>query len=244
MIRIDLGKANRKQGEAVRKVAAQLKLEQPYNELLAKFDNDFGRLAIFVVSLAIAVLPILLVGEYERVIRKNFARKMIAADTQIAAIDQEIEGFATFKQELDSYENQKVQVTQRIKVITNLLLQRGTPVNTLDSVGQSLPERVWLESMLYEANSKSSERIIVTGKALSNEDISDFVDRLSQSSYLRNIRITTVDTANVGGLDLKTFGVDMDASPVGTPDTSGAPAAGAEASATDPGRALGSENLE
>lgn len=214
MIRIDLGKKGKNQGEAVRKVAAQLKLEQPYTELLAKFDNDFSRLALFVISLAVAALPYFLEGEYERVIRRNYARKVASINTEIEAVDREIESLKPFKLELDSYETQKGQVSQRLSVIQSLLNQRGTPVVALDAVGQALPERVWLDSISFDATNPSVEKVMFQGKSFSSEDISDFADRLGQSSYLKNIRIVSVDSASASGLDVRSFSMELEA--VGT----------------------------
>jgi Tfp pilus assembly protein PilN len=211
MIRIDLGRKGQKQGEVVRKVVAQLKLEQPYAELLAKFDNDFSRLALFVISLAVAALPYFLEGEYERVIRRNYARKIASISSEIAAVDRGIESLKPFKLELDSYETQKGQVSQRLSVIQELLRQRGTPVVALDAVGQALPDRVWLESVSFDATNPAAEKISFQGRSFSSEDISDLADRLGQSSYLRNIRIVSVDSASANGLEVRAFSIELNA---------------------------------
>ncbi len=211
MIRIDLGRKGKSQGEAVRKVAAQLKLEQPYAELLARFDNDFSRLALFVISLAVAALPYFLEGEYERVIRRNYSRKISSISTEIESVEKEIESLKPFKLELDSYETQKGQVSQRLSVIQELLAQRGTPVVALDAVGQALPERVWLDSISFDATNPVMEKISLQGRSFSSDDISDLADRLAQSSYLKNIRIVSVESASASGLDIRSFIMELDA---------------------------------
>jgi len=211
MIRIDLGKASRKQGEAIRKVATQLKLQQPYDELLSKFDNDVSRMVAFLVSIAVAILPYLFVTEYSRVVTKNFEAKMRNVDKEIAAVEVEIQGLLPFKKELESYEAQRAQVNQRLSVIQSLIDTRGTPVTTLDAIGQALPEGVWLENVSFESGGAQG-KIIVAGKAISNEDISDFVDRLSQSAYLKGVRITSVEAATFNGFEIKNFGIDLEAS--------------------------------
>jgi Tfp pilus assembly protein PilN len=211
MIRIDLGKASRKQGEKLRRIANQLKLQQPYEELLAKFDGDVKRLVTFFVAIALAILPYLVVGEYQRVVTRNFERKMQEADKEIAVVESEIQTLLPFKQELESYEAQKAQVTQRLTIIQSLLDRRALPVSTLDAVGQALPEAVWLETMAFEGSDKAGEKMVLNGKSLSNEDISDFADRLAQSSRLKNVRINSVEATQVRGQDIKSFQIDLEA---------------------------------
>lgn len=209
MIRIDLGKSDRKQGQGLRKLAVQLKLEQPYDQLLKRFDNDFSRMVAFLVAVAVSVLPYLLVGEYERVVTQGYERKITAMDKELTVVNAEIEGLQPFKRELDSYETQKAQVNQRLAVIHQLVEARGTPVTTLDAVSQSLPETAWLDTVTFEST-KSLEKIVLSGRSLTNEDISDFMDRLTQSSYLKNVKLNSVDSATVGQKEVRAFSIDLD----------------------------------
>lgn len=212
MIRIDLGRDSKKQGERIRKVATQLKLQQPYEELLAKFDGDVGRLVAFFLSIAVAILPYLFIGEYERVITRSYEKKIRAVEKEIAIVETEVTSLQPYKQELESYESQKNQVSQRLSVIRQLIDSRGTPVISMDAVTQAMPEGVWLESVNFDASDKM-EKITVAGKALSNEDISDFVDRLAQSSYLKNVRINVVESALASSTEVRTFTLDLEATP-------------------------------
>lgn len=213
MIRIDLGKDSKKQGEAIRKVATQLKLQQPYDELLAKFDNDINRLIAFVVAIALAIIPYLFVGEYQRVVKRNYEAKIKGIDKELAVVETEIQSLMPYKAELDSYESQKAQVSQRLGVIRQLLDSRGTPVVTFDAIGQALPEGVWLESVSFDAPEKATEKISLQGRALSNEDISDFADRLAQSTYLKNVKILSVESGVHHSLEVRLFSIDLEASP-------------------------------
>ncbi len=212
MIRIDLGRDSKKQGEKIRKVAARLKLQQPFEDLLAKFDGDVGRLITFFISLAVAILPYLFVGEYERVVVHSYEKKIRGIEKEIAVVATEIQSLQPYKLELESYETQKAQVNQRLAVIRQLIDSRGTPVISMDAVTQSLPEGVWLETIGFDAHA-GTEKITLAGKALSNEDISDFVDRLSQSSHLRNVRINVVESAVSAKTDVRSFTIDLEAMP-------------------------------
>jgi Tfp pilus assembly protein PilN len=210
MIRIDLGKGTRKQGEGMRKVASHLKLRQPYEELLSKFDNDASRLIAFLAALGIAVLPYLFVGEYKRVVTHGYERKIAALDKELAVIESEIQSLMPFKQELDSYETQKRQVSQRLEVIRRLIDGRATPVAALDAVSQALPESCWLDSVTFDGSDKATEKLNLAGKSISNEDISDYIDRLSQSSYLRAVRLNSVEPGQAGGQDVRIYSIDLE----------------------------------
>jgi Tfp pilus assembly protein PilN len=211
VIRIDLGKGSRKQGEGMRKVASQLKLQQPYEELLAKFDNDASRLVAFFAAIGVAVLPYLFMGEYKRVVTNGYERKIVALDKELAVIGNEIQSLTPFKQELESYETQKRQVSQRLEVIHRLIDGRGTPVATLDAVGQTMPDGCWLEAIVYEGIDKVAEKVNLAGRAMSNEEISDFIDRLSQSSYLKSVKLNSVEAGQSSGQDVRVFSIDLEA---------------------------------
>lgn len=210
MIRIDLGRGEKKKGEGMRQVAAKLKLEQPYQELLGRFDNDVTRLGVFFVAMAVAFFPQLIVSEYKRVVTAGFNAKGAAIDKELKIIENEIQTLVPFKKELESYDAQKAEVNRRLTVIRGIVDTRNTPVLTLDAIGQSLPEGVWLDSVNYESAGEQ-ERLTLEGKALTNEDVSDFVDRLGQSSYLRNVRIAKVDPVAFGTREVRAFSVLLEA---------------------------------
>ncbi len=211
MIRIDLGKGSQKQGEKLRRFAAHLKLQQPYDELLQKFDNDVSRMVGFLAALGLAILPTLIVNEYERVVTNRFSRKIAYIDKEIAINQAEIATLTPFKQELESYENQKAQVTKKLGIIRSLLSSRSTPVRALDVISQSLPEGVWLENMGYERTDKTVEKVTLSGSSLTNEDISDYLDRLAQSAHLANVRLKQVEASQANGQDARSFQIELDA---------------------------------
>ncbi|MBY0370774.1 PilN domain-containing protein [bacterium] len=219
MIRIDLGRGEKKQGDNLRKAAAKLKLQQPYEELLAKFDNDASRLAVFFVAVAVAFLPQLLVSEYGRVVTRGYEAKTIALEKELRVVESESESLLPFKKELESYDTQKAQVNQRLSVIRTIIDTRNTPVLTLDAVSQALPEGTWIDSVSYESAAEG-EKLSIEGKALTNEDVSDFVDRLAQSSYLKNVRIGKVDPVVQSNREVRAFTLSLEAS---NPDAPGVP---------------------
>ena len=191
MIRIDLGKEEliREESKPVHPLIEKLGLFKKKEPKNSKPKDVLGMVILLSAS-AFACLPYLFVQQYrDYYISQNAAagKETIQA---IEALKQDIGRFSAFQKDLESFDQQKKVAGERLKTIRELLQARGTPVAVLDAIGQSLPTRAWLTSL--EVGTNPSPTVSLQGSAYTNEDVSEFAEKLSESIYLSNVQLEEV----------------------------------------------------
>src|SRR5207245_8144613 len=91
---------------------------------------------------------------------------------------KEVESLKKKVQEVEDYEKNKQLLEDKNRIIEQLRKNQGGPVRLLDYLSQSLdPLKVWL------TNVEGDKEVILSGKALTNDDIVEFIRNLQQSVY-------------------------------------------------------------
>ncbi len=116
-----------------------------------------------------------------------------------ASLDQEIEAKQEEKQEkerqlaqlkeqakqVQDFEQKKKLLEDKNRIIDQLEASRMGPVKVLDNVSQSVePLKVWLTKL-----GVSSDTVQVEGKALTNDDVVEFVNNLRRTDYFSGINL-------------------------------------------------------
>lgn len=117
----------------------------------------------------------------------------IAQHTQMkAAKTKELDDVKKKVQEVEEFEKKKRLLEDKNRIIEQLRKKQGGPVRLLDYLSQSLdPLKVWLTSVEGDA------QVTVVGKALTNDDIVEFIKNLQQSNYFSSVTLQE----SVQGLD-------------------------------------------
>jgi Tfp pilus assembly protein PilN len=222
VIRIDLGKEDgKKRGGSLLGGS----LGAAFSKLKGKGGGDFvggsglglGKIKSFVGNLsgvsmllvvaALSAMPHVVFERYKSYLVDEHQTRVAAIDQKIQQVGSEIEKMMPYKRELESYEAQKKLVRDRITAIQELLAQRAAPVAVLDAIGQSLPQRTWLTDMDLKITD-SGATLLLEGRSYSNEDISDYVDRLAESSVLESVDLEAVGQERgdgQGAAEVKSF---------------------------------------
>lgn len=99
-------------------------------------------------------------------------------EKQVAQLKEQV------KQVLD-FEQKKKLLEEKNRVIDQLEQSRVGPVKVLDHVSQSLePLKVWLTRL-----GLSADTVELEGKALTNDDVVDFVNNLRRTDYFAGINL-------------------------------------------------------
>lgn len=97
---------------------------------------------------------------------------------------KELEVLKKKVQEVEDYEKKKRLLEDKNRIIEQLRKNQGGPVRLLDYLSQSLdPLKVWLTSVEGDA------QVTVAGKALSNDDIVEFIRNLQQSNLFSSVTL-------------------------------------------------------
>ncbi|MBI3265391.1 MAG: PilN domain-containing protein [Acidobacteria bacterium] len=130
---------------------------------------------------------------------------------EVTAAEQETVRLRTLIGQVQQFERQKAQLTQRVNLIEQLRHGQSGPVHLLDEVSRSLPEMLWLTAMTQQAN-----EVIVEGRSAVPTSVSDFVANLESSPYFKKpveIVGSQVETAQPGQPELIKFTIKAQFSP-------------------------------
>ncbi len=107
-------------------------------------------------------------------------------------------------EEVDGYEKKKRLLEDKIRVIEQLRKNQGGPVRLLDYLSQGLdPVKVWLTSVEGET------QVLVAGKALTNDDIVEFIKNLQQSNYFLSVTLQESVQGLEDGVTVYLFKISM-----------------------------------
>lgn len=129
----------------------------------------------------------------------------VTQQTQIkTAKTKELDDLKKKVLEVEDYEKKKRLLEDKNRIIEELRKKQSGPVRLLDYLSQAVdPLKVWLVKVEGDA------QITVTGKALSNDDIVQFVLNLQQSNLFSSVALQESVKEQDGNLWLYSFKLTM-----------------------------------
>jgi type IV pilus assembly protein PilN len=174
----------------------------------------------------------------------SLTQQAVRIEEEIAAATSEQARMRTLLAELAQFEARRGTLQQRVQLIEQLRGGQSVPVQLLDHVSRSLPDMLWLTSLVQEGDTMTVE-----GRSTTLFALSDFVGNLGNSSLLQKpieIVNSVVEPAPAiqgkpapGGQELIRFTVKAQmakapakpAKPAGTPGAPASPSAAPAAAA-------------
>jgi type IV pilus assembly protein PilN len=115
-------------------------------------------------------------------------RESVKLDADIAAAQQETTRLHTIIQQVQSFEQRKAQLQQRVVLIEQLRKGQTGPVHMLDQISRALPPMLWLT----ELKQTPDGAVLIDGRCTALTGLSDFVGNLEASGYFkRSIEIVS-----------------------------------------------------
>ena len=100
-------------------------------------------------------------------------------DREIVAGNAEATRLRGLLMEVQQFEGRKAQLTQRVQLIEQLRGGQSVPVQLLDHVSRSLPDMLWLTSMV-----QNGPELTIQGRSTTLIALSDFVSNLGTNPLL------------------------------------------------------------
>ncbi len=117
---------------------------------------------------------------------------------QVAALKEKVK-------QVEDFERKKKLLEDKNRVIEQLEKSRAGPVRVLDYVSRSLePLKLWLVRLSIKGNN-----VEVEGRALTNDDVVEFVNNLRQTDYFSSIQLRESRAATEGKVNLYQFKMDL-----------------------------------
>ena len=150
-------------------------------------------LALFLVLLVIAL--IVAAGIYS-----NNVREIAHLKTDLVKTKQSIASMEKFYKEYLALETQKKEMSTRISLIEKIKEGRALAARILYDLPLLVKESVWIKRF-----KKDEDRFDLEGRALENESVSDFVEKLAKIPYAKNVELKSVEDVTEEGLVVKKF---------------------------------------
>lgn len=124
------------------------------------------------------------------------------ARAQNRILQQGIDKTRQIVAEVDEQERISQDLNTKLRVIKRLKANRVGPVHMLDELSQATPEKLQLVAV-----EETNKKVSVTGVAVTNEVISDFLGNLEKSDYFNEVYLNAIDQTESGGVKLKEFSI-------------------------------------
>jgi type IV pilus assembly protein PilN len=165
-----------------------------------------------------------------------------SVEAQNEALRREITEKQAILDEVEAMEKLRAELEKKLAVIAVLESSKSGPVMMLDQLSQATPEKLQILTLDEKAGVVS-----LTGIAVSNEVISQFLSNLEKSPRFTDIYLNAIDQVEESGVKLKNFSITArltsgkvavvateGAGGPGTPAAAGAPAPGDPAAPPPP----------
>ncbi len=122
-------------------------------------------------------------------------------ESQITQLKAEKKKYAPILKEMQRLEKAKKDLENKISIIKKLKQDSATTVHILDEVANKVDsKRMWLKSLKQQGSSLS-----LTGVALDNRTVAQFMDALKVSPYINGVNLSNASLTTVSGRNLKSF---------------------------------------
>ena len=131
-----------------------------------------------------------------------FEGQIADREQKITGADAEIKRLEKIIGEVKELDEQKKRLLSQLAVIDKLEKGKRGPVRVLDELSNAMPKRVWLVNFRESAGSLS-----MTGAAIDNADISEFMRTLQKSPYFTDVQLKFTQASDRGGVSIYNFEV-------------------------------------
>jgi type IV pilus assembly protein PilN len=119
-----------------------------------------------------------------------------------ADLQEEIRRVEEIAKDVQKAEELKAELQRKLGVIKQLKASKSGPVHMMDELSLATPEKLQLQQL-----DERSQRLQLTGVAVSNEVISQFLTNLEQSEYFDDVFLNAIDQVDEEGVKLKNFSI-------------------------------------
>jgi type IV pilus assembly protein PilN len=118
----------------------------------------------------------------------------------IAAKEAEIQSLRKAIGEVAQFKKLQEELRGKLDVLGKLKDGKTGPVHLLDSLGQAVPDKLWLTSF-----KEAGGAISISGFGLNEETVAQFLRDLNASPYFTGVELQVIEQVNQGGTKLHKF---------------------------------------
>ncbi len=108
--------------------------------------------------------------------------------------------------EVEKFKARKAELQKKVDIISNLQKDRTGPVRYFEALSAAIPEKCWIEKLEIQGG-----RIAVSGVALNNNTVANFMTALGQTGRFKNVVLGSADQAAMMNVKLVRFNLTFQA---------------------------------
>lgn len=143
--------------------------------------------------------------------------KITELNEDIVAKTKEKKSFDAVVKQIAALEKRRLDLNKKIRIINKLKTDSSLTVHVMDDVAMIIDnKRMWITSF-----KQSGKKLSLSGYALDNKTIAEFMDNLKlNSEYIKSVSLSNTALKRVSGNPLKSFRISANVSPPAPPKES------------------------
>lgn len=134
------------------------------------------------VRLLVVFLGVIVLMLYERQNMDELHAQLAKVQAEDNQLKQQVEEKNAEILKLKDIEPQAMGLNEKLKALRDYSKQRIEELQSMDFMQSIIPERVWLNAVHYD-----NHRYRFTGNAVETTDLTDFVNKLENSAYFKDV---------------------------------------------------------
>ena len=102
--------------------------------------------------------------------------------------------------EVEKFKLRKAELQKKVDIISRLQADRKGPVRLFEALSAAIPEKCWIDRLDIQG-----DRIALSGMALNNNTVANFMTALGQTGRFRDVALGSADQAVAGTAKLVRF---------------------------------------
>ncbi len=161
----------------------------------------------FNVDVLYVLLPILVLAGL-LVFHHSMTGRIAHLHTEIAKANAEVARLKKQIGEVERFKARKAELQKKVDVISALQRGRKGPVGVFAALSASIPEKCWINRL-----SIKGDQVALSGVALNNNTIANFMTALGRSGRFRDVALGSADQTTISNLKLVKFNLTFHAVP-------------------------------
>jgi len=132
------------------------------------------------------------------------AQNIDTLQKRLTSLNKETASYAATLKKIEELKKSRAELERRTDIINKLKADSSLTVRVIDEVANRVdPKRIWLQSLNQQGSS-----LRLTGIALDNQTVAQFMDKLKASPFVNNVTLTNSSLKVVSGRNLKAFSIN------------------------------------
>jgi type IV pilus assembly protein PilN len=162
------------------------------------------QVSVFILSICLLVVILGGIQFYQHQQKRDLKQ-------QIQDVEQALKELAKQVGEVEKYKEAKQELETKLQIIEQLQKGKLLVVQLLDGIGETIPEKMWLDDLGFKGGKLSME-----GYAVDNETIAAFMKQLERTKSFQSVELVLTEKKEVEGVGMKHFSLVAALAPIKT----------------------------